>query len=236
MDNQFHEIKQFFGFLFKEIYMLKNILKHAVVLSFALGSSAVLANTYNFTQITSNGNQSVATQLTAEVTQSGSNVLFTFYNSAAIASSITDIYFDYGNTSFFSSVSNNVLGAAGDSTGVSFSDGASPSNLPSGNNVGFSADASGESNAPGVTASGVNASTEYVSFLGTSLTGVTFADVLAGLDSGAFTLGLHVQGIAGLNGSEAFVTGTPSAVPLPAAGWLFGSALVGLMGLSRRKL
>ena len=215
--------------------MLKKILKHAVVLSFALGSSAVLANTYNFTQITSNGNQSVSTQLTAEVTQSGSNVLFTFYNTAAVASSITDIYFDYGNTSFFSSVSNNVLGTVGDSTGVSFSDGASPSNLPAGNTVGFTADAGGDSNAP-TSANGVNASSEHVSFLGTTLTGVTFADVLAGLDSGAFRLGLHVQSIGQVGGSEAFVTGTPSAVPLPAAGWLFGSALVGLMGLSRRKL
>ena len=215
--------------------MLKNILKHAVVLSFALGSSVVLANTYNFTQITSNGNQSVATQLTAEVTQSGSNVLFTFKNSSVIASSITDIYFDYGKTNFFSSVSNNVLGAAGDSTGVSFADGANPSNLPSGNNIGFSADASGDSNAP-TSSNGVNTSSEYVSFLGTSLTGVTFANVLAGLDSGAFRLGLHVQSIGQVGGSEAFVTSTPSAVPLPAAGWLFGSALVGLMGLSRRKL
>lgn len=28
---------------------------------------------------------------------------------------------------------------------------------------------------------------------------------------------------------------TPSAVPVPAAAWLFGSALAGLLGLSRRK-
>ena len=215
--------------------MLKKILKHAVVLSFALGSSAVLANTYHFTQITSNGNQSVATQLTAEVTQLGSNVLFTFKNSSVIASSIADIYFDYGNTSFFSSVSNNVLGAAGDSAGVSYADGATPANLPSGNNIGFSADASGDSNSP-VSANGINTSSEYVSFLGTTLTGVTFADVLAGLDSGAFRLGLHVQSIGQAGGSEGFVNTTPNAVPLPAAGWLFGSALVGLMGLSRRKL
>jgi hypothetical protein len=30
--------------------------------------------------------------------------------------------------------------------------------------------------------------------------------------------------------------GDPSAIPVPAAAWLFGSALVGLMGLHRRKL
>ena len=29
--------------------------------------------------------------------------------------------------------------------------------------------------------------------------------------------------------------GTPSAVPVPAAAWLFGSALLGLFGINRRK-
>jgi hypothetical protein len=34
---------------------------------------------------------------------------------------------------------------------------------------------------------------------------------------------------------NADLTATPSAVPVPAAAWLFGSALLGLMGISRRK-
>ncbi len=214
--------------------MLKAILKQAVVLQLVLGSAAAFATTYNFTQITTNGEAPVASQLLVDVTQSGANVLFTFTNTSVIASSITDIYFDYGNTNYFSSVSNNTLGAAGDSAGVSFSDGANPGNLPAGNTVSFSADASGDSNSPNVPANGVNGSTEFVKFLGTTLTGITFADVLAGLDSGAFRLGLHVQSIDG-EGSESFVNGgTPSEVPLPAAGWLFGSALIGLMGLRRK--
>jgi len=37
----------------------------------------------------------------------------------------------------------------------------------------------------------------------------------------------------GLTGSG-FVTGTP-AVPVPAAVWLFGSGLIGLIGIARRK-
>jgi hypothetical protein len=146
--------------------MMLKILKHLIVLQLVFGSAAAIANTYNFSQITSNGNQAVGSQLLVDVTQSGSNVLFTFTNTSVIASSITDIYFDYGNTNYFSSVSNNTLGAAGDSAGVSFSDGAAPPNLPAGNTVGFSADASGDSNAgaPGVSANGVNASTEFVNF------------------------------------------------------------------------
>ena len=215
--------------------MLK-IFKHLIVLQLVFGSAVVIANTYNFSQITSNGNQAVGSQLLVDVTQSGSNVLFTFTNTSVIASSITDIYFDYGNTNYFSSVSNNTLGAAGDSAGVSFSDGATPPNLPAGNTVGFTADASGDSNsgAPGVSANGVNASTEFVKFLGTTLNGITFGDVLAGLDSGALRLGLHVQSIGTKGGSESFVNTPPNAVPLPTAGWLFGSALVGLMGLRRK--
>lgn len=215
--------------------MLKAILKQAVVLQLVLGSAAAMATTYNFTQITSNGNASVGSQLLVDVTQSGANVLFTFTNTSVIASSITDIYFDFGNTSYFSSVSNDILGAAGDSAGVNFSDGASPGDLPAGNTVSFTADAGGDSNSPNVPANGVNGSTEFVKFLGTTLTGITFADVLAGIDSGAFRLGLHVQAIDG-EGSESFVNSPPSEVPLPAAGWLFGSALIGLMGLRRRML
>jgi hypothetical protein len=57
---------------------------------------------------------------------------------------------------------------------------------------------------------------------------------LAGLDSGALRLGLHVQSIGTKGGSESFVNSPPNAVPLPAAGWLFGTALVGLMGLRRK--
>ena len=36
-------------------------------------------------------------------------------------------------------------------------------------------------------------------------------------------------------GSSTSFTATPSAVPIPAAAWLFGSALVGLAGIKRKK-
>ena len=99
--------------------MLKSLIKKALVLQLVLGSSVVFANIYNFTQITSNGNEPVASQLLVDVTQSGANVLFKFTNSSLISSSITDVYFDYGNTNYFTSISNNALGASGESAGVS---------------------------------------------------------------------------------------------------------------------
>ena len=202
-----------------------------------LATTTVFANTYNFTQITSNGNAPVASQLLVDVTQSGSNVLFKFTNSSVIASSIADIYFDYGNTNYFTSVSNNILGAAGESAGVNYTDGATPANLPGGNTIGFTADASGDS-APPVMANGVNAANEYAAFLGTLGLSSSFADVIAGLNSSAFRIGLHVQAIGNLGGSESFVNapGSPSQVPVPGAIWLFGSAILGFAGFNNRKV
>ncbi len=218
--------------------MLKNMVKAIFVTQLLLATPLVFANTYNFSQITSNGNQLVASQLSVDVTQSGSNALFTFFNNSAIASSITDIYFDYGKTSYFTSLSNNILGAAGESTGVSYSDGATPPNLPAGNTIGFTADASGDSTAPNVLASGVNASNEYAVFLGTFGLSSSFSDLVAALDSNAFRIGLHVQGIGDLGGSESFVNSSeqPSQVPVPGAIWLFGSAMLGFAGLNKRKI
>ena len=143
--------------------MLKNIVIATFVAPLLLASTSVFANTYNFTQITNNGSTPVASQLLVNVTQSGSNVLFKFTNSSVIASSIADIYFDYGNTNYFTSISNNILGAAGESAGINYTDGATPANLLGGNPIGFTADASGDS-APPVSSNGVNASTEFAAF------------------------------------------------------------------------
>ena len=216
--------------------MLKSLIKKVLVLQLIFGSSVVFANIYNFTQITSNGNGSVASQLLVDVTQSGANVLFKFTNNSLISSSITDVYFDYGNTNYFTSISNNALGAAGESAGVTYADGASPSNLPAGNTIGFTADASGDS-APPVMANGVNAANEYVAFLGALGLNSSFSDVITALDNNAFRIGLHVQAIGELGGSEAFINSSekPSQVPLPSAIWLFGSAILGFAGYNKRR-
>ena len=217
--------------------MLKNIVIATFVAPLLLASTSVFANSYNFTQITNNGSTPVASQLLVNVTQSGSNVLFKFTNSSVIASSIADIYFDYGNTNYFTSISNNILGAAGESAGVNYTDGATPANLPGGNPIGFTADASGDS-APPVSSNGVNASTEFAAFLGVLGISSSFGDVIAALDSNAFRIGLHVQAIGDLGKSESFVSapGSPSQVPVPGAIWLFGSAILGFAGFSSRKI
>ena len=218
--------------------MHKNLLAGLVVAPLLVATSMASAATYGFSQITNNGAPAIASQLQVDVTQSGSNVLFKLTNSSIIASSITEVYFDYGTPSsllYFSSVSNDILGIAGESTGVSFHDGSDPSNLPSGNSLtpSFSVDASGES--PNATSNGVNAASEYVKFLGTVKSGVTFDNVIAGLNSGLLRIGLHVRGIGG-GTSESFINNTtPNPVPLPAAAWLFGSALLGFASLYNRR-
>lgn len=63
--------------------------------------------------------------------------------------------------------------------------------------------------------------------------GDTFAlDYEATVPSGGFTgvlYGLHLEGVIGAAAAP------PSAVPVPAAVWLFGSGLVGLAGIARRR-
>ena len=55
---------------------------------------------------------------------------------------------------------------------------------------------------------------------------------LAALLADNFNIGIHVHSFAD-GGSESFVTSV-SPVPVPAAFWLFGTALIGFIGMSRR--
>ena len=166
-------------------------------------------------------------QLSVDVTDAGSGqVLFYFTNSGLQASSIADVYFDDGTLLGIASIDNS-------SSGVSFSLGATPGDLPGGNNatpafettVDFLAD----SDSP-VQPNGVNPG-EYLGILFNLENGGTFADVISELTTGELRVGIHVQGFD-TSGSESFVN---NPVPVPAAVWLFGSGLLSLVGLARRK-
>ena len=92
----FTRLNNFLVFLFKEIYMLKSILKHAVVLSFALGSAAAFASTYTFTGVNAN-EVNVSNQLSLEVTQTGSSVDFKFINAAGGADVFVGAIYELGS-------------------------------------------------------------------------------------------------------------------------------------------
>jgi hypothetical protein len=166
------------------------------------------------------------TQLSVDVTDAGGGVTkFLFSNSGPLSSSITDIYFDWLNPGAALSG-----GSIIDFAGVAFSWGASPSDLPAGNNAtpDFNANISADSDSP-ASHNGVNPG-EFVGFTFTT----SFASVLSSLTNGDLRLGIHVQAFAN-GGSEAFVN-TPPRVSVPEPGMLalFGLVLAGL-GLVRRR-
>lgn len=163
-------------------------------------------------------------QLSADVVAGpGANqASFTFFNVGSSAASITDIYFDDGTLLGIASITS--------SAGVSFSQGATPGNLPAGNNAsppfvataGFTAD----SNAP-VQPSGVNPG-EWVTIVFDLQSGGTIADVLAELADGSLRIGVHVQGFAS-GGSESFVN-----TPVPEPSGLSVLALTGAFTAAHR--
>ncbi|RON09038.1 hypothetical protein BK659_12395 [Pseudomonas brassicacearum] len=114
-----------------------------------------------------------------------------------------------------------------------------PSPLSDGNAIGFHTDFSGDSHtqsiAPkGALNNGVNALGKWVSFLGPCANASSFNSLIAALANGQFRVGRHVQGI-GLAGTANSYINQRSAVPLPAAAWLFSSALFGFIVFANRR-
>ncbi len=201
----------------------------------AAGSlTSVEAATFSFSNIT--GNNAIdaeigENQFFVDVTSvEGNQVLFKFSNIGPEQSTISSIYFDDGNPA---ESLQSFLQFTG-STGVSFSPGGSPPNLPGGNEIGFQSSFTFTANQPRPR-NGINPG-EWAGFQFSLLDGITFDDVLGKINSGDLRIGLHAVNFE-TGGSEGFVNNGNghTQVPEPATTAALGLfALVGL-GMMKKK-
>jgi len=210
-----------------------------LLLGFKASAAYSAVVTYNFERVTNNNVEDLSNQLSVSLwdhsqansefglSLTSTQVLFSIQNDVGIASSIAEVYFDDGLLGP-ASIENSLSGNTNFSGGS-----ANPSNLPGGNTIGFMAigPLSADVN-PGPPNNGVNQSADT---LGIVISLGSFADfnaVQTAIDNGYLRVGYHVRSIGQQGGSDSYVN---SAIPLPAAAWMFISALAGLVVLRRTK-
>ena len=206
---------------------MKQIFKKLLVAPLLLVSSIAFADIFNFNQVTANNVENLGSQLSVNVTDNGAgSVYFTFNNNVGIASSVAEIYFDNKLTNFFSGFS--IISQIGTSMADGSTNPADPPGIAS-----FVADYSVDVN-PGPPANGLNNAADFITIAGL-LSGADFSDVITAINGGAFDVAMHVRSIGQAVGSDSYnIVGTPNAVPLPAAAWLFMSGL-GLFGIGKKR-
>jgi hypothetical protein len=192
-----------------------------------------------FDRITVNAPTDIASQFSAAVTSiDATHIQFEFRNSAVIASSITDIYFDDGANNP-PNILSGLSGIIDHST--SFESGANPPNLPSGSNLtpSFTADFSAQStnHPPTTITNGVDHSTDSVVLKFSLLPSITFNQVLDALSAKSLRISLHVQGIPITGGttSDSFASGSIVPVPEPSAFAILGMSVLGFLAYAMRR-
>jgi len=184
-----------------------SILCAVLLLATATASSA---DVMGFSCISGNSSADCAileAQIQVEITEGTTNTVhFRFTNTGPANSSITDVYFDdlappvLGNPSLITY-----------SSGVSFSAGCSPANLPSGQDYSFSSSYCADSNNP-TQPMGVNPG-EWLNIEYTLQSGAGFDDVIAAVETGDYRIGVRVQGFDD-DGSEAGINRIPEPTSL----------------------
>ena len=139
---------------------------------------------------------------------------------------ITEVYFDGATTQLGSYISSDPM----------WNEVTNPSNLPGQNNAmpPFVTDFRLDSDFTGQTPDAPIVAGGELDIIFSLLGGTNFIDLIDAINNGDLRLGLHVRTIDLGTGdsSESFV----SAVPVPAAVWMFGTGLLAMIGFSRRRL
>ena len=214
----------------KQSRYMKTATVMVAALSTSLASTMVQSATLDFGCITANDTTGTAcdvaeSQMSVDVNDiGGGQIEFVFNNTGSdVSAFIADIYF------YDSMYIDGTTAAIENGTGVSFSSGAKPNHLPSykKEDIAYTADSD-----PSVAKNGVQAG-ENLGVTFDLLDGVSYADALAALTDPdpEFVIGIHVQGLP-YGQSESLIT---TVVPVPAAAWLFGSGLLGLASIARRR-
>lgn len=214
------------------------LLLSSLILCLSTPSFAAMV-TYGFEKITNNNVEDISSQLTISIWDateanntfslalSANEILFTVQNDAVVASNVAEVYIDDGLLG--PSVAVNSLGGFTNFSGG----GANPGNLPGGNSVGFTATTSFSADVnPGPPSNGVN---ESIDILGIVLGLGSFADfsaIVSAVENGDLKFGYHVRSIGSAGGSDSYVS---TVVPVPAAAWLFLSAMAGLIGFKLQR-
>lgn len=175
-----------------------------------------------FNRITSNSSQGDQVNLNLNVSQVDANTLqFTFSNLSGIESVVSEIYFQdvNGMIARYQILNDQNIGR------VVFEEGASPANLPGGQDISFSTSFAMQADNPSPKY-GINPNEALTIYVDLN-EGVAVATLLAGLQGGNVRIGAHVQSIAG-GDSDSYVSGGGggAAAPEPGTMALMGSGLL----------
>ena len=184
---------------------------------------------FGFDCITDNSGScdSVASLLSLDITATGSDTLFTFAVAEGANLAVKSIYFD--DATGLLTDANPITFGYSDANEVSFQTITDGGNLPAGTNYGFTTTSSTDATPPsGDDKNGID-NGEWFSIL---FGGVGSGDILSAISLGDFDIGMHIGSLEG-GYSESVALGV-SAVPVPAAFWLFGTGLIAMVSLSRR--